>query len=234
MIKGSRQEAPGGMTQATVALGCEMATWLTFGKDMVVAGLTVIHDTYVIECRRDKAGGLVTVTAILTGRDMIREFACGNTAIMTVGAVAAYAGVIIFGSGKGAGVMTHRTVFCCGQVRRVFDRGDGSRTIMAGNTVINDASVIEYSSSKATRYMADTAILRGWYVTGVFLGYCTCRTIRMAFIAVIHSTAMVEYEQGKAVADAMTQATIGRGVRMWGRRCFAQCTRGGCVTAIMA
>ncbi len=146
-----------------------------------MAGATVIHDASMIKGGRDKACGLVAVTAITVGWHMVRwwHFSSGGCTIVARGTVIYDALVIKPGISKGRSNMAHRAILAGRNVRRVglgIFAGRGN-TIVARGTVINDAGMIKHRGSKRTWYVTDTAILVGYNVACIFTNGTTRTTV---------------------------------------------------------
>ena len=85
---------------------------------------------------------------------------------------------------------------------------------MAGRAVVNDTGMIEHGRRKGAGYVADTAILSGWNVADIFLAHRSCRTISMAFVAVINSTAVIKHTVDEVNTNTMTYTAVFRRSRM--------------------
>ena len=108
MIEPGPDEASGCMADAAVLVCWYMAACFTYGICAIMTGATVIHDANMIKGCWSKACGLVAVTAITGGWHMVRwrGFSSGGCTIMASRTAIHDACVIIFGTGKGRGVMT--------------------------------------------------------------------------------------------------------------------------------
>ncbi len=146
-----------------------------------MAGATVIHDASMIKGGRDKACGLVAVTAITVGWHMVRwwHFPSGGCSIVACGTVINDALVIKPGIDKGRRNMAHRAILGGRNVSRVGPGTFAGRrnTIVARGTIINDACMIKHRGGKRTGYVTDTAILVGYNVAGMLTNRTT-RTTR--------------------------------------------------------
>jgi hypothetical protein len=183
MIKyraGEAKREPGGMADTAILACWYMVAWFTCGECTIMAGATVIHDASMIKGRRDKACGLVAVTAITVGWHMVRwwHFSSGGCTIVARGTVINDALVIKPGIDKGRRNMAHRAILGGRNVSRVgpgIFAGRGS-TIVARGTIINYAGMIKHRGGKRTGYVTDTAILVGYNVACIL----TNRTTRTA------------------------------------------------------
>lgn len=72
---GAANKGRGGMAEVTVCGGVDVLIMLTDGCPAIMAGLTVVYDTRVVECGGYECGGVVADAAILIGREMILRFA---------------------------------------------------------------------------------------------------------------------------------------------------------------
>ena len=120
----------------------------------------------------------MAVTAITIGWYMVRRWcftSCGCT-VMTSYATVHDTCVIIFGTGKGRGVMTCGTIFTKWIRMLQWYRWHTSciATIVTRCTVINDARMIENSSLKGADNVADAAVLSSRQVARVFPGSYRC------------------------------------------------------------
>lgn len=217
VIKGRRDEAAGVMAKPTIRGGRDMADFFTLREDTVVAGLTIVDDTHMIEGRGFKARGEVTHAAIFVGWHVVADFPHGDNAVVTDGAVIHDARVIELGTGKGRGVMTNGTILRGGNVIRRFDGRRCHAAIVALRAVVNDTRVIEHRSGKTAGHVTHAAILRGRHVADVLLGRRAGGTITMAFRAVIHPAGMIEDAVSEARADAMARPAIVAGDLVIGR-----------------
>ena len=139
-----------------------------------MTGSTVIHDTGVVKCRRYKAGGLVTVAAVIVGWNMVgwRHFSPGGYTIVARSTVINDALMIEPGISKGRRNMAYRAILGSRNVRGVglgICAGCGD-AIVAGDTVVDNSRMIEHSVCKCTGYVTGTAIFISYYVGWVDLG----------------------------------------------------------------
>ena len=77
VIKYPGNKTCGHMAHGTVFRGENMVCRLADSRCVIVAGSTVVHDTGVVEYRREEAAGYVTKTAILRGGQMAGVLADG-------------------------------------------------------------------------------------------------------------------------------------------------------------
>lgn len=212
-----RDEATGGMTDATILIRLNMANFFTLSENTVMAGLAVIHDAGMIECRRFEARSLVTHAAIVVGRHMVAVFSFGDNTIVTCRTVAYDSLVIEPGAGKGRGVMADGAVLRGGEMIHRLDGRDCHRTVVARRAVINDARVTEHRGGKATGHVTDAAILSGRDVADMLLGHRPRGAIAMTFRAVIHSAGMIKTAVLETAANAMARPAISGRHGMKGR-----------------
>ena len=100
------------MTDAAILSCLDMIHRILFarGKHAIMTGLTVIHDTRMIKGRRQEAGGLVTVDAVIVCRYMVCRFTGGCITVMARCTVTGYARVIKGRTCKRRGVVTVTTI----------------------------------------------------------------------------------------------------------------------------
>ena len=134
--------------------------------------------------------------------------------------------------------MAHGAIIGCRKMDIILDGSYCSRTIVARDTIIYDAGMIEHRSRKGAWYVTETAVLSGRDVTGIFPGHCTRSIITMTFGAVVNPATMIKAGVSKsaasrAAANAMTYPAFLSRCRMsW---CFSG--RPGCriiLASIMA
>ncbi len=102
--------------------------------------------------------------------------------------------VIIFGTDKGCGVMALGAILAIGwKVGRC--QASGVCTIVARRAITGNTGMIKHRWYKgAAGYVADTAILRGWKVTGMLAGRTACTAIMTGVAPFAHNV-------GSAVVD---------------------------------
>ena len=83
MVIDGRQEGPHSVADAAILCCCQMASVFVPGKYAIVTGDAVTGDTGMVKGTREKARGLVTVTAITIGWHMIGVFTLGDYTVVT-------------------------------------------------------------------------------------------------------------------------------------------------------
>ena len=124
----------------------------------------------MIEDRADKAGGVMTHTAVLGGADMPVRFADCEAGIVAGRAIVDDAVMAKGRRQEPAGLVADMAVLVGRHVpgrRGLARRG---HTIMAGCAVIDDAAMIEGRAGKRSGVVAHRAVLRGRQVTVGFTG----------------------------------------------------------------
>jgi hypothetical protein len=108
MVEASAFKASGCMTDTAVLVGWYMGSCFTPGVLAIMAGSAVVHDANMVKGCRYKASGLVAVNAVTVGWHMVRwrRFSSGGGTIVASSTAILDVCVIIFGTGKGRGVMT--------------------------------------------------------------------------------------------------------------------------------
>jgi hypothetical protein len=219
VIEGCRAEVIRVMADAAILIGVHVAVVFTRGEITIMAGPAVILDTQVIKGCGYKTGGLVAIDAIPVSRHMEVGFTGGGIAIMTRGTVTLDALVIKRGTGKRRGVMAQFAFVCVCVLANIVNwviRRPGRRsTIVAGDTVIHDAGMIEHRRCKGAGNVADIAILVGRYVIRLrILAGCIGTIVAGITAGGQHSGGVVvDFRVGK-VTRVVADTTITGGVLM--------------------
>lgn len=173
------------MTYRTI-LGIDWNVWrIDLGagagsNDAVMAGSAVIDDAGMIEHRRRKAAaGRVADTTILgchhVGRINLGVFTGSGNTVAGVATGRQYGGIAMVDKrvGKCSCIVAKSTIFVSYRMRRGGRLCPGPKTrkttIVAGNAVIDDASVSEHRGRRRKRVdiVANVAILAGWQMIDV-------------------------------------------------------------------
>ena len=141
------QEGCGGMTGVAIQRGFKVSGVylgiLTDRRNTIMAGLAIVNDAGMIKHCSDKSTGVMTDAAILIGYNMSVCLACSETSIMTRSAVIHDANMIKSGRYKTRGLVTVTAITVGWYMVRWRRFAAGGYTIVARNTVINDALVIK-------------------------------------------------------------------------------------------
>ena len=221
MIKFRADEAAGVMTDATILTGCNMRGWFIDSETGTMTCRAVIHDACMTKTGGNKASGLVAVTAITVARYMVRRwrFASGSYTIMAECAVIHDARVVICGTDKGHGVMTHGAILAI-RWKMSWSQSNRSNTIVARGAVICNTCMIKNGRYKAAAgHMADVAIFSGYHMRGIGLciltGCIDTIVARITPFACHVGSIMVDIGI-EEISCVMTYATITIGVMMNG------------------
>jgi len=144
-----------------------------------MAGHTIVHDAGMIEASPDEATGGMADTTILVGWYMVVCFTCSKRTVMAGAAVIHDANMSKGCRFKTGGLVAVTAITASWYMVRWRCFAFGGYAIVACNTVIYNAGMIEYRIRKGAWYVTDTAIFSGRDVAGILPGYCIRSIITM-------------------------------------------------------
>lgn len=155
MVKSRTGESVGVVTHTAIRCRGNVASGFTGCKSTVMAGLAVTRNLICRMVKRPgyKTSGLVTHITILVSRHMIRVFARGGVAIVTVNTATVNILVIESGASKSRGVMAYAAILAIQRHMVGFGVGAGSVcTVMALVTALSGGYVVmvEYRRPRTT------------------------------------------------------------------------------------
>lgn len=176
----------------------------------------IVAIVWMVIINRRPAISRVARVAIRGGNKMIPTLTGCRITVVTRYAVTRYTLVVPGTADKSGRGMTEMAIQIS---RNVISRFTRSGYSMTGSTIIHDTGMIEHSTGKAARRMADTTILIGGRVVTCFTGG---EYPIVAGLAVIHDTLMIK-SSGEETRGHMTLTAIIVGGNMVGR--FTCCIR---------
>ena len=158
MIEGAAQESRRRMAEVAIQAGGHMIRRLAPGRH-TMAGLAIVHDAGVIEHRAGEPAGGMADAAILIGDNMPGSLTLGKHTIVTGLTVVDYPDVIKRSRQK-SGRYVALTAICIGRYM-IAELADGNAAVVACNTVVCNALMIESCARKGRGVVTNGAVLCG-------------------------------------------------------------------------